>query len=199
MYYKITQTLGNIKAVLTESFPHSGICVELNNDSNKDPLILIYKDGINQDICINGWTFPCIYNNIKIRCSSDIYGGEYSLRINFELLDPTGKLQKIESKTLYGANNCLTIEYFYSLLYNISCCTDMEQYKLLYAYIIDNNEFRLFGKRESAIKVLGFIESFVPQLANIKETDYLIGLRRKLDEKFEIAQKIIASSDSPVK
>lgn len=198
MYYKITKTLGSIKAVLTESIPHSGICVEFNNYREKDPLILIYKDGINEDICINGWTLSCIYNNIENSRGSDVYGGDYSHVIHFELLDAAGKLHEVKNKKLYGTKQSQCVEYFYSLLYNISCCTDMEQIQLLYAYIIDNDDFHRFGKREEAIKVLNFIESFVPQLANIKDTDYLIGLRRKLDEKFEIAQKIIASADSPV-
>lgn len=45
--------------------------------------------------------------------------------------------------------------------------------------------------------MLSFIENFVPQLANIKETDFLIGLRRKIDAKFKRAQEIIAASNSP--
>ena len=131
MYYKIQKSLGNIKAVLTDSIPHEGICVEFNNYREKDSLILVYKNGKNEDVYINGWTFPCIYNNIESRKGADVYGGDYSHVINFELLDPTGELQMVEKKKLYGTNQSQTIEYFYSLIYNISCCIDMKQFQLL--------------------------------------------------------------------
>lgn len=200
MYFKIEESLGNIKAVSTESFSTRGICIVFNDYAGKDPQILIYKNGIKRDICINGWTFPCIYNNIAYIDNRDGNRGDYFHVITFELLDPTGELQKVKHKRLYGINQSLTVETFFTLLYNISCCTDMKQFQLLYDLVIDG-EFPIIDKdkrREKAINVLNFINSFVPQLETIKETDYLIGLKRKINAKFKEAQEIIASSTSPV-
>ena len=134
MYFKIEESLGNIKAVSTESFSNSRICIEFNDYAGKNPQILIYNNGSKRDICINGWTFPCIYNNIEYKRITWL---GYRHVISFELLDPAGELQKVVYKTLYGTNQSLTIEYFYSLLYNVSCCTDMNQFQLLYDLVID--------------------------------------------------------------
>ena len=197
MYFKIEQSLGNIKAVSTESFSNIGICIEFNDYAGKNPQILIYNNGSKKDICINGWTFPYIYNNIEYKWIE--WKGNYHV-ISFELIDPAGELQKVVCKRLYARNQSLTVEYFYSLLYNISCCTDMKQFELLYDLVIDG-EFPIIDKdkrREKAIYVLNFINSFVPQLDKIKETDYLVGLKRKINAKFKEAQEIIASADSPV-
>ena len=134
MYFKIEKSLGNIKAVSTESFSNSGICIDFYDYAGKNPQILIYNNGSKKDICINGWTFPYIYNNIEYKL---IAWKGYRHVISFELLDPAGELQKVVCKNLYGTNQSSTIESFYSLLYNISCCTDMKQFELLYDLVID--------------------------------------------------------------
>ncbi len=74
----------------------------------------------------------------------------------------------------------------------------MEQYEQLYERIIDNKLFGLYKTRDAAIKVLDFIESFALHLNTIKDTEFLAGLKQKLDVKFKEAKGIIANSDSPL-
>jgi hypothetical protein len=118
--------------------------------------------------------------------------------IDFEFIDPNGVIQQITSKTIYGGKESLAVEYFYSLLYNISCCENIGQYELLYECIIDNKLFSLNKTRNAAIKVLDFIESFALHLKDIKDKEFLEGLKQKMDIKFNEAKAIIADSDSPL-
>ena len=198
MYYKILKSLDKVTVIQIEHSSQYGISIQFKDFNHENASIIIYKDGINKDISINGWTFPYIYNNIELMKGSDKDGGEYVHEISFEVLDPSGSIQKVEDKTLYGFKEALAIEYFYSLIYNISCCKDIKQYKNLYKYIIDNAYFSKRKKREEAIKVLNFIEDFTPQLSNLSDTEFLTDLKRKIDIKFKEAQEIIASADSPL-
>jgi hypothetical protein len=203
MYYLIQKSLGAISAVVTETIPQIGLCVEFKNyQLGTDTAIIIYQNGKPSDVTINGWTFPCVYNKIKKIVQSDIYGGNSIYTIDFECLDPNGKIQKIENKSIYGAKGSLDVEYFYSLLYNVSCCENIEQANSLYKNIIDNDnihfQYSSIDKRKDAIQVLNFIESFTPQLSKIVDTEFIVGLERKIKEKFEVAQNIIASASTPV-
>ena len=203
MYYIIQKSLGAISAVITETIPQMGLCVEFKNyQLGTDTAIVIYQNGKPKDVRINGWTFPCVYNKIKKIVHSDVYGGSSIYTIDFECIDPNGNMQKIENKSIYGAKESLDVEYFYSLLYNVSCCENIEQAKLLYKNIIDNDDlhFRntIINKRKDAIQVLNFIESFTPRLSKIEDTEFVIGIERKIKEKYNVAQEIITSAPAPL-
>lgn len=197
MFYKIQKSLGNVSAVSTENIPVLGICVEFKNYGKRDASIVVYQDGKPQDISLNGWTFPCVFNHVEYTLHDDIYGGHATHSIDFEFLDPSGSVQNISKKSLYGSRESLTVEYFFTLLYNISCCSDIEQYKNLYKYIIDNECFSRDRNRKDAINVLNFIESFSSQLEKVEDKEYLAGLKLKINVKFKIAQEIIASASCP--
>jgi hypothetical protein len=202
MYYKIQASLGNASAVPTETIPTQGICIELKNFSytwhtKPDPSIVIYTNGVIKDLSINGWSFPCVYNKISYSPHDDIRGGKSAYSIDFECIDPNGNVQKIEKKSIYGSKEAIDVEYFYTLLYNISCCHDIEQYNELYTFIIDNEWFSKDRNRKDAIQVLGFIESFTPQLSELKNKEYLVGLKQKINIKFKEAKEIISESNCP--
>ena len=197
MFYRIQKSLGNVSAVSVEAITSSGVYIEFKNFDHDNASIIVYQNGISQDIRINGWTFPCVYNNIKLERGDDIYGGRYRHVITFDVLDPSGAVQTIERKSLYGANETLAVEYFYSLLFNISCCEDIEQSNNLYKLIIDNKYFKTHKVRKNAVLVLSFIESFSPRLNNLQDTSYIDGLKQKISVSFRDAQEIIASSNCP--
>ena len=106
-------------------------------------------------------------------------------------------INKIIKDNLYGAKESLAIEYFYSLLYNISCCANIAQYEQLYKYIIDNRLFGLSKKRENALTILNFIEEFTPELRKVQQTAFLPGLKQKINAKFKEAQEVIQMSNCP--
>ena len=188
--------------MVTETIPQIGLCIEFKNyQLGTDAAIVIYQNGKPKDVTINGWTFPCVYNKIKKIVHSDIYGGKSIYTIDFECIDPNGNMQKIENKSIYGAKESLDVEYFYSLLYNVSCCENIEQANSLYKIIIDNDNIHfqntIIDKRKDAIQVLNFIESFTPLLSKIENTEFVVGLERKIKDKFQVAQNIIASASAP--
>ena len=74
MFYKIQKSLGNVSAVSTENIPVLGICVEFKNYGKRDASIVVYQDGKPQDISLNGWTFPCVFNHVEYTLHDDIYG-----------------------------------------------------------------------------------------------------------------------------
>lgn len=194
MYYKIQKSLGNASAVLTASIPDTGICVELQQFDREDASIILYQDGLSKDLNMNGWRFPCVYNNIELYRIKDIYGGHAKHRISFVAVDPNGAAQKVTYRKIYGVKESLAVEYFISMLYNISCCNNLEQFSNLYKFIIDNEWFHCHQNRKEAVEVLYFIESFMPQLDMIEDKEFLSGLKQQLHEKSRIAQEIIANS-----
>ena len=199
MYYKIQKSLGNVSAVTTDNIPTTGVCVETKDYKNySNASIVIYFNGKSEDIQINGWTFPCVYNKVDQYWGSDIYGGSHAHQISFECIDPDGEIHKVVGKTLYGGRESSEVEYFYSLLYNISCCQSMEQFKTLYKFIIDNDCFYKDRVRKAAVQVLSFIESFAPRLAEVDNKEFLAGLKQKINIKFKEAQEIVAESNSPI-
>ena len=117
--------------------------------------------------------------------------------IEFEYLTPAGLINKIIKDNLYGAEESLAIEYFYSLLYNISCCANIAQYDQLYKYIIDNRLFGLSKKRENALTTLNFIKEFTPALAKVQQTAFSPGIKQKINAKFKEAQEVIQTSNCP--
>ena len=64
----------------------------------------------------------------------------------------------------------------------------------------DDLHFRntIINKRKDAIQVLNFIESFTPRLSKIEDTEFVIGLERKIKEKYNVAQEIITSAPAPL-
>lgn len=204
MYYKIQKSLGKISAIPTDSISPVGICIEFNNYENNYgrsyASIIIYQNGSPDDVCINGCTFPSVYNDIEHHRlgSDDIYGGKCYYVVDFEFIDSNGKYQHVESKDLYGENEALAVEYFYSLLYNISCCKNMEQYEELYKFIIDNIYFSKHKDLKEAVKILNFVENFSSQIAEVNDTEYLVGLKQKISAKFKEAQNIISISNCPI-
>lgn len=186
MYYKIQKSLGRITAVQMDNLDKSGVCVEYRNYEKRylghgDPSIRIYTNGKLEDICLNGYTFPCVYNDIK---------GD---GIWFDYIDREGNIQKVYP-TLRGGGEPQTVEYFYTLLYNISCCNSREQFQNLYHYVI--NEYWK-EDRENALAILNFIEGFTPQLANVENTEYLQGLKQQLNTRFKEAQAVISTATCP--
>lgn len=199
MIYQIKKSLGWVSAILSDTVTKDGICVEFKNYGKySGTTIIIYQNGKPEDLSVNGWTFPCVYNNLDYLVHDDIYGGKSVHTVSFECLDPTRTVQKIEKKSIYGDNQPIAVEYFYSLLYNISCCQSFEQYQQLYKYIIDNEWFYKDKERKAAVEVLSFVETFASQLENIKDKEFLAGLKQKVDLKFKEAKDIIAMSNSPV-
>lgn len=199
MYYKIQKSLGNISAILVDTIPQSGVCVEFKNFGlwSQEASIVVYQDGRNDDLHINSWSFPFVFNNIRVSRGSDIFGGRYLYEISFEAIAPDGSVQSIESKTLYGDKESMVVEYFYSMLYHLSCCEDTKQFKELYKCIIDNQWFDKHHSRKEAINVLSFIEAFTPKLDRVEDTTYIAGLKQKMSVKFKMAQEIVAESSCP--
>ena len=198
MYFKIQKSLGNVSAVSTDSIPRSGICVETKDyKSYSNASIVVYINGKTEDILLNGWTFPCVYNRVEHCAGDDILGGPYAHKISFECVDPDGEIHRVEGKKLYGGRESIEVEYFYSLLYYISCCQSMEQYEDLYKFIIDNEWFIKDRERNEAVKVLSFIENFTPRLSEIEDNEFLAGLKQKINKKFKEAKEIIAESNCP--
>ena len=199
MIYQIKKTLGRVSAILTDTVTEDGVCVEFKNYGQYSSVsIVIYQNGKPEDLIINGWTFPCVYNIINYTNCRDIYGGNCLYTVSFECINSTGKVIKIEEKRIYGDNQAIEVEYFYTLLYYISCCDSFEQYQLLYKYIIDNEYFYKRKVRKDAVEVLSFVESFAPQLDHIKDTEFIAGLKQKVDLKFKEAKDIITMSNSPI-
>ena len=89
MFYKIQKSLGNVSAVSTENIPVLGICVEFKNYGKRDASIVVYQDGKPQDISLNGWTFPCVFNHVEYTLHDDIYGGHDTHTIKNKKLNPT--------------------------------------------------------------------------------------------------------------
>jgi hypothetical protein len=127
MIYKIEKYLGNVSAVLVDTFQTLGICVEIKNYAQRNASIVVYRNGSPSDLYFNGWPLPCVYNKMNIRLGGDIYGGDYKHTISFDLLDKDSTVQSVTDKKIYGSKESLMVEYFYSLLYNLSCCKDIEQ------------------------------------------------------------------------
>ena len=197
MFYKIQKSLGNVSAVLVDVISTDGYYVDFKDFGKDNASIIVYYNGTTEDIHFNGWTFPCVYNNIRLAKGDDIYGGQHLHVISFDALDPSGAVQAIDRKCLYGVKEALVVEYFFSLLFNISCCERIEQSQNLYRFIIDNWYFKTHKKRKSAVDVLSFIESFSPRLNNLKDTSFAAGLKQKISVAFKDAQEAIASSDCP--
>ncbi|MCR4853325.1 MAG: hypothetical protein K5893_07030 [Prevotella sp.] len=199
MYYRIQKSLGRVSAIEVPSESVLKLCIGFTNYQAKGAAsIIIYQYGNPRDWELNGWKFPCVYNNLIYRCSRDIYGGASNYTISFDVIDPNGSICHIKDKSIYGSTEILDVEYFYSLLYNMSCCKNIEQFKQLYKYIIDNNVLDSYqSDRKLAIDVLAFIENFLPQLKNVQQREYITELEQKIEAKFKRAQEIIASSDAP--
>lgn len=198
MFYKIHRSLGNISAVLVDTIPNVGVCVEFKNFGSDNASILVYTNGKLKDVCFNGCTFPCVYNNLRKSCGDDVYGGSYKYVVSFEFVDSVGDISEIKLKRIYGRTEPLVVEYFFSLLYNISCCSGMEQFKELYECIIDNNDFSFHKNRDKAVKILHFIDGFSLRLSEIQDDEYVAGLKQKLKVKYAVAQEVIASSSCPL-
>lgn len=197
MIYKIQKSLGNVSAILVDNIINDGICIEFKNFDKTDASIIIYVNGTTQDLSLNGYTFPCVYNNIRNCRHNDIYGGSSSHKIEFECLTPDGSVKRIIKDSIYGAKESLAVEYFYSLLYNISCCANIIQYEKLYEYIIDNRLFAHSKNRKNALAILNFIEEFTPELAKVQQTAFLPGLKQKINAQFKAAQEVIQMSNCP--
>ena len=197
MYYKIQKSLGRISAIQVDSIESEGICIEFRNYCQENPSILVYNNGKLDDIRINGFLFPCVYNNTSSFGGYDIYGGGYKHMVTFDYIDSTGALQHISAKKLYGYREDIVVEYFFNLIYCITCCNSIEQYNSLFKYIIDNKCFIEHKNRKEALEVLNFIEIFLPQLSKVENTDFLRGLQHKIEIKFKGAQEIISSSTCP--
>ena len=181
MYYKIVKSLGRVSAILSDNIPQQGICLELKQIQDQNYSILLYQNSKLKDFELNGWAFPSIFNNVTFyEKGDDIWGGKYHYIISFELIDPSGVGRHIDNKTLYGDTNLQAIEYFFTLLYNISCCENFDQYKDLYKYVYDIIwEFN--HEKDFPVEVLSFINKFTPHLSNVLTDDYLTGLKRTLD------------------
>lgn len=209
MYYKIQKSLGHASAVLVDSVPTEGVCIEFKQFFKPEASIIVYQNGKPEDICINGWTFPCVFNDLKIYNCSDIFGGTSRHEISFSALDPFGSVQDIKRRQIYGDKESLAVEYFYSMIYNLSCCKDTAQFDQLYTYVINNNDILQLsenlkkdtsgvvsvykGDREKVGGALHFIDSFRRQIETIRETDYLPGLKQKIDLTYRAVLSIVAN------
>lgn len=209
MFFKIQKSLGRVSAVLTDSLCKEGVCVEFKKFCYEDASIIIYQGGkLEEILSINGWTFPSVFNGLRKQQGDDVWGGRYYHLLSFDVLDPSGSVQVVEDKKLYGSKEALAVEYFYALLYNLSCCKDTAQFLELYEYLIDNEDIfclheRLTtgscdhvyrGDKERVSGALHFIEQFKKQLDGIQDTTYLAGLKQRIDTTYKAVLGIIASS-----
>lgn len=190
MLWRIVKSLDNVAAVLVDSVPKNGVCIEFKNFHQKDASILIYQNGKLEDIIINGCTFPCVYNKIPYWA--------YRHDITFDFIDPLGAVCKIQCKNLYGEYEAIVVEYFYTFLHYITYCDSREElYGKLYMHIIDSDYIYVGDRTEKALNTLCFIEEFTPQLSNIKDATYLRGLKQKLNVRFKEAQEVISKAKCP--
>ena len=197
MYYKIVKTIGKVSAILSEDIPQQGICLEFKSNGNGGRSILIYQNGELNDLCLNGWTFPYIFNNVSSHSwGNDIWGGFWNYIISFELLDPSGAERRIVEKRLYGDNDLQAIVYFFTLLYNISCCENFEQYKDLYKYVYDM-KWKTINDENFPIEVISFINKFTPHLKNLSDDYYLSELKRTIDTRRKEAADRIKAQGGP--
>ena len=196
MYYKIVKSLGRVSAILSDKIPQQGICIEFNNNRNGDCSILVYQNGVSNDLCLNGWTFPSSYNKIDSTFSMTDTFGHSNYSISFDLLDPKGVERHIDNKHLYGDSDLQAIDYFFTLLYNISCCENIEQYKDLYKYVYDMN-WEFIHEKNFPFEVISFINKFTPHLSNLKDDDYLPGLKRTIDIRLKEAADRIKAQGVP--
>lgn len=198
MLWRIVTSLGNVAAVQVDSVPEKGVCIEFRNFQQADASILIYQDGKLEDVTINGCVFPCVYNKLGDGRygGDDIYGGVYKHEIEFSFIDSNGLSQEVFHK-LYGMIESAAVEYFYSLIYNISCCTCLEQYKGLYKNIIDVTKRYWHLDRAKALEILNFIEEFTLQLPKVEDVTYLQSLKLKLNTIFREAQEVISKAECP--
>ena len=180
MYYKIVKSLGRVSAILSEDIPQQGICLEFKKIQDSNYSILLYQNGKLKDFELNGWTFPYIFNNVTYyECAGNIVGKFY-YSVSFELIDPSGIERHIDNKELYGETELKSVEYFFTLLYNISCCENFDQYNDLYKYVYDKNYF-VSREKNFPFEAISFINKFTPHLSKVSTDDYLPGLKRTID------------------
>lgn len=196
MLWKIEKSLGSVAAVQVDSISTSGVCVEYRNYKQPNSSIIIYQDGELKDISINDYIFPCVFNHLVYYKQLGEYG------YTFHFLDPLGEQREISDHRLHSFGEAEAIEKFCLTLYYISCCDSIEQYNNLYRLIINMSSSWTWNslpdkRRELALKILNFIEEFTPKLSNIKDTEYLQGLKQKLNVKFREAREVISNSECP--
>ena len=194
-FYQIAKTLGRFKAVPVESLSTEGYCIE--NFQNK--ALKIYKNGRANDFSFNGITFPYVYT-LHNTSGDDIWGGHYSLIVEFEILDTDGNLQHVK-KNIYSYD-INSIQYFFKFIYNLSCCESVTQCYYMYKLIFDNNNLTRHTKGEAQLNLaretLIFIRDFRPRLDAIKDDEFLLDLKDRITETKIIASEIMAKFQKPV-
>lgn len=184
MYYKIQKSLGRLVAVQVESIPEKGICVVVNNFKSRDVNILIYQDCKLDDLQINGWTIPYCFNDISFYLNEPCC-------INNKVIDPTGCMENVSIH--FGYNESKTVEQFYTALFRLSCCENIKQYKEL-SCIMDPD--RRYNNELLARMDIDFIDSFMPHLSNLKDTNFLEELINDLNNQYNRAKAYLSSSES---
>ena len=199
MLWRIEKSLGDVAAVQVDNIPANGVCVEFKNFQQENASILIYQDGKLEDVLINGCVFPCVYNKLnRLGCCIEDIGGKSWHCATFIYVGANGTPREVYHN-LYGKTESAVVEYFYSLIYNISCCTSIEQLKALHKYIIDISASSRYVNpiREEPLKVLNFIKDFIPQLSKIEDTTYVHGLKHKLKIRFSEALEMVSKLEFP--
>ena len=208
MLFKIQKSLGRVSAVFTDTIWKEGVCIDFQKYGSDDASIVIYQGGRLEDtIKLNGWSFPCVYNGMRRQQGRDIYGGKYYHVVTFEALDTRGSLQTIDKKKVYGDKEAIAVEYFYTMLHNLSYCKDVLQFTKLYEYLIDNEDIICLyegvmkgttmsiyrSDREKISGALYFIETFRNQLGDVEDTVYVSGLKQRMDYTYKAVLGIMSS------
>ena len=194
-FYQIVKTLGRFKAVPVESISTEGFCIE--NYQNKT--LKIYKNGRANDFTFNGVTFPSVYI-LHNATGNDIWGGYYFLVVEFDVLDTNGNLQHVK-KNIYSYD-VNSIQYFFKFIYNLSCCESVAQCYQMYKLIFDINNLTRHTQGEAQLNLaretLIFIGDFNPRLDAIKDDEFLLDLKDRINETKNIASEILHKYQKPV-
>ena len=183
MYYTIQKSLGRLVATQVDSIPEEGICVVVNNHQSKEVNVLIYQDNKLNDLHINDWTFPYCFNDISFFCNEPC-------TLNFKAIDPTGCMENVSVHFAY--NEAKTVERLYTALFRLSCCENIKQYHDLNGIIVPDNRY---SSQLLARMNIEFIDSFMPHLSNLKDTEYLEELINDLNKYYDYAKRYLESSN----
>lgn len=195
MYYKIEKSLGRPVAIAVDSIPDKGICVDVKNFRSKDISMIIYQDGKLKDLQINHWTFPYVYNEIWV--DTKWHNSSYDdnpRHCDFPYIDPTGYKGHSFEEVVLGYTKAQAAESLIYELFRLSYCENFDQYKEL-----SHLDFWVHGIRDEdrvrAQKIVDFVDSFIPHLSNLKDTEYLEEVINHINRQYNKAKEYLSSSD----
>ncbi len=194
MYYKIEKSLGRPVAIQVDSIPEKGICVDVKNFRSKDISMIIYQDGKLNDIQMNNWTFPYVYNEIGSNTHHSPDYDDYCRVDSIRYIDPTGNNEKSTYPLWLGNTEAQSAENLIYELYRLSCCENFDQYINLRVLYFKTTGFHDYDC-EMAKKIVDFVDSFSPHLSNLKDTEYLEEVINEFKRVYNSAKEYLSPSD----